>query len=109
MRRYDLNGGVRTFRAEGGSHNNLVPLIREIGRNTDVEVRFGTVTSRPPDLRIKEDGVDRILDPDDCAVAERVTGSNELRPGDRVILLAYATSIGTQYVVIDRLVTYGGA
>lgn len=115
---------IRTFREEGSASSKLAALIRQIGHNTDVQVRLGTVTSPPPNLKIKIDGRAGELESDDCIVAESLVehertmrlkngGSNEiyvianqLTQGTRVIALAYETQYGTQYVILDKAVSY---
>lgn len=131
---------VRTFREEGSASSKLAALIRQIGHNTDVQVRLGTVTSPPPNLKIKIDGRAGELESDDCIVAESLvdhkrsvsisggsvsgsvsTGGNlttltvtdaemsvkgVLTQGTRVIALAYETQYGTQYVILDKAVSY---
>lgn len=134
--------GVRTAREEGSEFSKLTKLIRQVGENHDVYFRFGTVTSPPPSLKIKVEGVEREQDKEDLIIAEHLlshkrkvtikdgslsgsttTNSNhshgydsitwteaeltfedELKAGDRVIVIGYETEYGREYAVIDKAV-----
>lgn len=113
--------GVRTFRGEGNAASKLVGLIREIGDKPDLLFRLGTVIQAPPTLRIEVDGSGLILEAGDVTFAEdllehtrtiTLSGSSptvaafsgKLSAGDRVIMFAYQTEYGPEYVVIDKAV-----
>lgn len=111
-------------RLEGTGASQLVQLIRRIGANTDVTIELATVTSPPPALRIKVDGMKIELESDDLIVAERLTAysrtvtlndgepvtlayGDELLAGDRVIVAS--VNSGQLYVILDKAVVYGAS
>lgn len=57
-------------RLQGSGPQMLVGLIKKYGFNTDVRIEFATVTSAPPDLKIKVDNVNMELTKDDLVVAQ---------------------------------------
>lgn len=61
------------FRSEGSGASQLVDLIRAIGHNTDVSIELATVTSEPPELKIKIDNMNIELEKEDLIVAESLT------------------------------------
>lgn len=107
-------------RYEGGWDSKLTQLIRDTGRNKDVDIRLGTVKSAPPNMRVNVDGMKYDLDEDDYAIAEHLTARtrqvkingttstveypDELKVGDRVIVLS--SHNGQRYYVIDKAVNY---
>lgn len=60
-------------RIEGSGASKLVQLIRQIGYNDFDRLELATVTSPPPDLRIKIDNMPIELEADDVLVAEYLT------------------------------------
>lgn len=58
---------------EGSGASKLVQLIKQGGYNKDVNVEIGTVVSAPPNLKIKIERDDIILEKDDLTVAEHLT------------------------------------
>lgn len=57
-------------RLEGSGAKRLIQLMRQHGYNADVNIELATVTSAPPNLRIKIDNMKVELDRDDLVVAE---------------------------------------
>jgi hypothetical protein len=51
----------------------LSTIIKRFGYNKDVDVLLATVTSDPPDLKIKVDNMSIELDKDDLIVSEHLT------------------------------------
>src|SRR5690625_415065 len=98
--------GVRTYRGEGNPFSQMVGLMREIGgERQPVVFRMGTVVSGYPSVRITVDETGRTLVSDDIILASRLTEYiRELTTGDRVIMFAYETEYGAEYVVIDKAV-----
>lgn len=96
---------VRTFKGEGSEFSQIVGLLRKVSSDTQAGAifRLGTVESGLPGLRIRVDETRRLLEPDDVVITESLYG-RELAPGDRVIMFAYQTEYGPEYVVIDRAV-----
>jgi ribosome-associated translation inhibitor RaiA len=108
-------------RLEGSGAARLIQLIRQHGYNVDVNIEMATVTSAPPDLKIKVDNMKVELDRDDIIVAQSLTKhkrqvkidggatveleyQDELKVGDRVIV---ASANNDQlYFVIDKAVIY---
>jgi hypothetical protein len=108
-------------RLEGSGAARLIQLIRQHGYNVDVNIEMATVTSSPPDLKIKVDNMKVELDRDDLVVAQYLTKhkrqvkinggttveleyQDELKPGDRVIVTS--ANNGQIYFVLDKAVTY---
>jgi Protein of unknown function (DUF2577) len=108
-------------RLEGSGAARLIQLIRQHGYNVDVNIEMATVTSAPPDLKIKVDNMKVELDRDDLVVAQYLTKhkrqvkinggttveleyQDELKPGDRVIVTS--ANNGQIYFVLDKAVTY---
>jgi hypothetical protein len=108
-------------RLEGSGAKRLIQLMRQHGYNTDVNIELATVTSAPPDLKIKVDNMKVELDRDDLIVAQYLTKhkrqakinggttveleyQDELKPGDRVIVAS--ANNGQLYFVIDKAVIY---
>jgi hypothetical protein len=107
-------------RLEGSGFSMLRQAIKYIGYNDFDRLELATVTSPPPELKIKIDNVPIEFDADDLIVAEHLTKypleieedgivrtisvKNELKPGDRVIVAS--ASHGCRYYVIDRAVSY---
>ncbi|MFP7288277.1 DUF2577 family protein [Shouchella clausii] len=60
-------------RIEGSGASQLVQLIRKIGHNTDVSIELATVTSAPPELKIKVDHMNVELEKDDLIVVQSLT------------------------------------
>lgn len=60
-------------RIEGTGASQLVQLIRKLGHNDYDRFELATVTSAPPNLRIKIDGWPVELEGDDLVVARRLT------------------------------------
>ncbi|MNU66647.1 hypothetical protein D3C71_559670 [compost metagenome] len=60
-------------RFEGSGASQLVQLIRAIGYNSDVSIELATVTSPPPELKIKVDHMNVELEKDDLIVAQSLT------------------------------------
>lgn len=61
------------IRIEGSGASQLVQLIRELGYNEELSLELATVTSAPPDLKIKVDHMNVDLEKDDLIVAESLT------------------------------------
>lgn len=97
--------GVRRFKGEGAPASQLVTALKQISGDVQLGVvfRLGTVESGLPGLRIRVDETRRLLVPDDVIVAEGLY-LRGLSQGDRVIMFAYQTEYGTEYVVIDKAV-----
>lgn len=106
------------FVLEGRPATKLIEAIRRVGHNDYDRFVFGTVTSEPPELRIRIDNGKFCLDADDLIIPENlthhdvtirradgttetVTIENGLRVGDRVIIVRL--SGGQKFVVIDRM------
>lgn len=106
------------FVLEGRPATKLIEAIRRVGHNDYDRFVFGTVTSEPPELRIRIDNWKFCLDADDFIIpvsltdhdvtirradgsTETVTIENGLRVGQRVILVGL--SGGQTYIVIDRM------
>jgi hypothetical protein len=60
-------------RIEGSGASQLVQLIRTLGYNSDVTMELATVTSAPPELKIKVDNMNVELEKDDLIVAQSLT------------------------------------
>jgi HSP20 family molecular chaperone IbpA len=109
-------------RLEGSGAKRLVQLMRQHGcYNKDVEIELATVTSAPPNLKIKVDNMKVELDRDDLIVAQSITKhkrqvkidggatvdleyQDELKVGDRVIVANVKN--GQLYIVLDKAVMY---
>jgi hypothetical protein len=105
---------------QGSPANQIIQIIRCVGYNDFDRIELATVTSPPPELKIKIDNVPIEFEADDLIVAEHLTKypleieedgivrtisvNNELKPGDRVIVAS--RSHGYRYYVIDRAVSY---
>ncbi|MFB9328609.1 DUF2577 family protein [Paenibacillus aurantiacus] len=61
------------IRIEGSGASQLVQLIKELGHNIDVTIELGTVTAKPPELKIKIDNMNIELEKDDLIVAQSLT------------------------------------
>lgn len=57
-------------RIEGSGASQLVQLIRAIGYNSEITFELATVTSEPPQLKIKVDHMNVELEKDDLIVAQ---------------------------------------
>lgn len=57
-------------RIEGSGASQLVQLIRAIGYNSEITFELATVTSAPPQLKIKVDHMSVELEKDDLIVAQ---------------------------------------
>jgi hypothetical protein len=108
-------------RIYGSGASQLVQLMRQYGYNKDIDVELATVTSAPPNLRIKIDNMSVDLDKDDVIVAQYLTGharkvsinggaestlqyNDELKVNDRIIVASI--NKGQSYVILDRAVIY---
>lgn len=108
-------------RLEGNGAARLIQLMRQHGYNKDVDIELATVTSAPPDLKIKVDNMKIELDRDDLIIAQYLTKhkrqvkidggatvelefQDELQIGDRVIVVS--ANNGQLYFVIDKAVIY---
>lgn len=60
-------------RIEGSGASQLVQLIRAIGYNSEITFELATVTSAPPQLKIKVDHMSVELEKDDLIVAQSLT------------------------------------
>ncbi|MCA1294575.1 DUF2577 domain-containing protein [Paenibacillus sp. alder61] len=60
-------------RIEGSGASQLVQLIRAIGYNSEITFELATVTSAPPQLKIKVDHMNVELEKDDLIVAQSLT------------------------------------
>lgn len=58
---------------EGRGSSQLAKMIKNLGYNKDIDILLAVVTSPPPALKIKVDGMPIELDKDDLIVAERLT------------------------------------
>lgn len=58
---------------EGKGASMLTQVIRQIGYNKDLNVEIGTVVSAAPDLKIKIERDQIVLEKDDLLVAEHLT------------------------------------
>jgi HSP20 family molecular chaperone IbpA len=111
----------RFERLEGGGAVRLIQLIQRYGYNKDVDFELATVTSPPPDIKIKVDNVNIELDRDDLIVAQYLTKhkrqvkidggatvelefQDELKVGDRVIVANVKN--GQLYIVLDKAVMF---
>lgn len=94
--------GVKSNRLEGRGGSQLAQLIRMIGYNRDVDIRFGTITSPPPDIKLRIDNVPIEFDREDVVVGWSVR--NDLEMGSRVIVATINN--GQLHVILDRAVTY---
>jgi hypothetical protein len=96
------NQFVRNARLTGRGGSQLVQLIRSIGYNRDVDIRFGTIVSPPPDIKLQIDDSKILFDEDDVVVAWSVR--NDLEVGSRVIVATIKD--GQQHIILDRIATY---
>lgn len=62
-----------TERLEGSGASQLAQVIQKFGRNDFDKLELATVTSSPPELRIKVDNMPIELEADDLVVAEHLT------------------------------------
>lgn len=105
----------------GGDPAKLVQLMRNIGRNVDVDIQLGTVTAPPPAIAVALDGDGITVTASDLIVAHSLTehvrqvsfeggGTTSLTmqagltTGDRVIVACMDDKM--QYVILDKAVTY---
>lgn len=103
----------------GSGISQLVQVMRAIGHNDFDRFEIATVTSAPPVLTLRINGMKFDLDASDLVVAEHLlehkrtvslSGGSDvemtvraaLQPGDRVIVASM--NGGQSYVVIDRAV-----
>lgn len=108
-------------RLEGNGAARLIQLMRQHGYNKDVDIELATVTSAPPNIKVKIDNMNIELDRDDLIVAQyltkhkrqvRIDGGatveleyqDELKVGDRVIVVS--ANNGQLYFIIDKAVIY---
>ena len=92
-------------RLEGNGAARLIQLMRQHGYNKDVDIELATVTSAPPNIKVKIDNMNIELDHDDLIVAQslmkhkrqvKINGGttsefenqDELEVGDRIIVAA---------------------
>lgn len=112
------------FNLQGTGASQLVQLIKSYGYNKDVDIELATITSAPPELKIRVDGMSIDLDAEDLIVAKSITNysqaitpftinsttisslqiNNQLQVNDRVIVANI--SAGQLYIILDRAVTY---
>ena len=106
----------KRVRIEGSSESQWVQVIRKFGHNTDVEFEIGTVLAPPPEISVRLDRDDIILDKQDLVVAESllehtrsmtigdirqsVTMHSPLMIGDRVIIAAMDEK--QRYFLLDK-------
>lgn len=102
---------------EGGGVSKLRDIIRQLGYNKDVDIEVGTVTAPLPDINVKLDDVNFVLDAEDCDVCEHlreherevcingqdttITFKDALKIGDRVAVVMFGA--GQRYVILDRI------
>ncbi|KQC48535.1 hypothetical protein AP057_12735 [Geobacillus sp. Sah69] len=108
-------------RLEGNGAARLIQLMRHHGYNKDVDIELATITSAPPNIKVKIDNMNIELDRDDLIVARYLTKhkrqvkidggatveieyQDELKVGDRVIVVS--ANNGQLYFVIDKAVIY---
>jgi hypothetical protein len=58
---------------EGSGISQFKALVQTLGYNKDVDIEFATVTTAPPNLRIKIDNMPVELDADDLVICEHLT------------------------------------
>jgi Protein of unknown function (DUF2577) len=108
---------MRNERIEGGPATRLIQLIQRFGYNKDVDFELATVVSPPPNLQIKFDGDEIVLQPEDLVVCEHLTEhtrrlkdgttltfESSLEVGDRVIVACMDER--QLFIVIDKAVTF---
>ncbi|MED4729188.1 DUF2577 domain-containing protein [Aneurinibacillus migulanus] len=57
----------------GNPYTDLVQLMKEHGHNKDVDIVFGTITTPPPNIRVKVDNESLELEKDDVVVLQYLT------------------------------------
>lgn len=108
-------------RLEGNGAARLIQLMRQHGYNKDVDIELATVTSAPPNIKVKIDNMNIELDRDDLIVAQYLTKhkrqvkidggatveleyQDELKVGDRIIVASVKND--QLYIVLDKAVIY---
>jgi hypothetical protein len=108
-------------RLEGNGAARLIQLMRQHGYNKDVDIELATVTSAPPNIKVKIDNMNIELDRDDLIVAQslmkhkrqvKINGGttseleyqDELEVGDRIIVASVKND--QLYIVLDKAVIY---
>ena len=108
-------------RLEGNGAARLIQLMRQHGYNKDVDIELATVTSAPPNIKVKIDNMNIELDRDDLIVAQSLTKhkrqvkinggttsefeyQDELEVGDRIIVASVKND--QLYIVLDKAVIY---
>ncbi|MEK4031012.1 DUF2577 family protein [Pseudobacillus sp. FSL P4-0506] len=99
---------------EGSAFSQIVQQIREIGRNVDIDIQFGTVTAPLPAIEVVLDNDSMTLDDDDLTIPwqlgthQRLTESGEvirfrssLYIGDRVIVACMDDK--QQWLLLDKV------
>jgi hypothetical protein len=89
----------KRLKIEGDGHSKLVQLIREIGYNRDIDVKFATITSVSP-MRVRLDGDSFDMDPEEIIMTERFSESQKY-VNDRVVLLVVDDKL---HIVLDKVV-----
>ncbi|OQP06851.1 hypothetical protein B1690_05945 [Geobacillus sp. 46C-IIa] len=103
---------------EGNGAVRLIQLMRQHGYNKDISIELATVTSPPPNIKIRVDNMKIELDKDDVIIAQHLTKhkrqvringgttvelehQDELKVGDRVIVASDRDQV---FYIIDRAV-----
>jgi hypothetical protein len=90
-------------RFEGSGATKLIQIIRHYGYNKDVDVDFATITSVPPNIKLKIENSKLELDHTDVVVTDKFA-STPVNVGDRVALLSFRKD--QQYLIIDKVKMY---
>jgi Protein of unknown function (DUF2577) len=93
---------MKKERLEGDGAARLIQLIRQHGYNKDVDIELATVTSAPPDIKLKIDNTKLEIDKDDIVMTETFEKA-AAQPGDRVVVASVKN--GQLYIVFDKVVT----
>jgi Protein of unknown function (DUF2577) len=94
---------MKQQRFEGDGAARLIQLMRHHGYNKDVDVEFATVTSVPPNVKLKLDNSKLELNNNDVVATDKFA-STSINVGDRVALLSFKN--GQLYLILDKVVTY---
>ncbi|MBX6361378.1 MAG: hypothetical protein IRZ03_15025 [Acidobacterium ailaaui] len=89
----------KRLKIEGDGHSKLVQLIREIGYNRDIDVKFATITSVSP-FRVRLDGDNFDMEPEELILTERLAESQKY-VNDRVVMLVVDDKL---HIVLDKVV-----
>lgn len=89
----------KRLKIEGDGHSKLVQLIREIGYNRDIDVKFATITSVSP-FRVRLDGDNFDMEPEELILTERLAEAQKY-VNDRVVMIVVDDKL---HIVLDKVV-----